>query len=447
VQDGWPGAGIIDADPRFVDADGADNIPGTVDDDLRLQSTSPALNVGTNAALPGSATSDLGGQPRIVQGVVDLGAYEFQLPVQQLSVAGLGSGVGEVLSAPGGVNCLIEGGVASGDCSVSFVAGVVITLTATEDVGSRFTGWMGCDGVSGARCSVTLSANRMVTATFQALRTLGVGGAGSGVGVVNSAPPGIACTLNAGAPAGDCTEVFVDGTFVTLTASAATSSRFTAWSGCDSFVGTSCTVAMGADRSVVATLTALRTLTVSGAGTGDGEVTSAPPGIGCTLRAGSTTGDCMEPFLDGTVVTLTATAATGSTFIGWSGACSGVNPGTTVTLALVNKSCVANFARNAPAQFTLTVTGQGDGAGVVSSTPPGINCTIAQGETGGACIANFASGSEVVLTPVAAPDSEFAGWGGDTDCSDGKVTLSTSLQCSALFNLVLRRLYLPMVRR
>ncbi|HHW88731.1 MAG TPA: hypothetical protein GX400_21285 [Chloroflexi bacterium] len=447
VQGGWPGVGIIDADPRFVDADGVDNISGTADDDLRLQSTSPALNIGANAALPGGVTTDLAGQPRIVQGAVDLGAYEFQLPVQQLRVAGLGTGVGEVLSAPGGVNCLIESGVASGDCTASFVAGAVITLTATEDVDSRFTGWAGCDGVNGGACSVTLNANRSVTATFQALRTLGVGGAGSGVGVVNSAPSGIACTLNAGAPAGDCSEVFVDGTPVPLTATAAASSQFTAWSGCDSVTGTGCTVAMTANRSVVATFTALRTLIVSGAGAGEGVVTSAPPGVACTLTAGSATGDCTEPYLDGTIVTLTATAAAGSTFVGWGGACSGVSPVVTVTLALINKSCTANFARNSPAQFALTITAQGDGFGVVSSTPAGIDCTVAQGGTSGDCVASFDMGAEIVLTPVAAPGSEFTGWHGDADCSDGRVVLTEARQCSARFNLSLRSLYLPMVRR
>ena len=37
VEGGYPGAGNIDADPQFIDADGANNIPGTEDDKLRLQ--------------------------------------------------------------------------------------------------------------------------------------------------------------------------------------------------------------------------------------------------------------------------------------------------------------------------------------------------------------------------------------------------------------------------
>lgn len=80
VQGGWPGVGNIDADPLFVQ-------PGT--DNLRLAFGSPCLNAGSNAALPpdnfdldvdGDMTEpislDLDGEPRIQDGVVDLGAFE-----------------------------------------------------------------------------------------------------------------------------------------------------------------------------------------------------------------------------------------------------------------------------------------------------------------------------------------------------------------------------------
>ncbi len=57
-------------------------------------------------------------------------------------------------------------------------------------------------------------------------------------------------------------------------------------------------------------------LNVFKSGAGSGTVTSNPPGIDC----GST---CSHDFTAGTVVTLTASVATGSTFAGWSGACTG----------------------------------------------------------------------------------------------------------------------------
>ena len=46
------GAGNIGSDPRFVDADGPDNLFGTADDNLRLLPGSPCVNTGDNAAVP-----------------------------------------------------------------------------------------------------------------------------------------------------------------------------------------------------------------------------------------------------------------------------------------------------------------------------------------------------------------------------------------------------------
>ena len=79
------------------------------------------------------------------------------------------------------------------------------------------------------------------------------------------------------------------------------------------------------------------TLTVSKAGTGSGTVTSSPTGITC----GST---CSAPFNSNTSVTLTAVAASDSTFDSWRGAgCSGTG------------SCTVSItqAPNVTATFTL----------------------------------------------------------------------------------------------
>jgi len=77
------------------------------------------------------------------------------------------------------------------------------------------------------------------------------------------------------------------------------------------------------------------TLTVSRTGTGTGTVTSTPAGISCAP-------DCSEDYPEGTLVTLTATPAPGSVFVGWGGACSGTTPSTLVTLN-GNKTCTARF--------------------------------------------------------------------------------------------------------
>jgi hypothetical protein len=81
VQGGWSGEGEfnIDADPLFVDADGADNVTGTEDDDLHLLPDSPCIDAGENSAIPESVVTDVGGNPRIVNDTVDIGAYEFSI--------------------------------------------------------------------------------------------------------------------------------------------------------------------------------------------------------------------------------------------------------------------------------------------------------------------------------------------------------------------------------
>lgn len=92
------------------------------------------------------------------------------------------------------------------------------------------------------------------------------------------------------------------------------------------------------NKAQVVTLT--DTLSVSETGTGSGSVTSAPAGLSCG-------GTCSYAFADGTPVTLTATPAAGSKFVGWSGAgCSGT--GTCSVTLNESTSVTAAFADVAP---------------------------------------------------------------------------------------------------
>ena len=64
----------LDSDPNFVDADGADNIYGTEDDDLTLQASSPAIDAGSTSFTNYSST-DIRGLAR--SGNPDIGANEY----------------------------------------------------------------------------------------------------------------------------------------------------------------------------------------------------------------------------------------------------------------------------------------------------------------------------------------------------------------------------------
>ncbi len=222
-----------------------------------------------------------------------------------LSAALAGTGKGTVTSTPAGINC---GSV----CSASFGSGTVITLTETPMAGSTFAGWSGaCSGM--ASCSLTLTGNTSVTATFSAPTAqpvLNIGLAGTGMGTVTSIPSGINC-------GSVCSASFNSGSAVALAETPATDSAFDGWSGACNGT-TSCMVTLTGNTSVTATFSAVTsyTLTVTPSGTGAGFITSSPAGINC----GST---CTATFPPGTQVTLTGTPSANSYLTDWSGACSG----------------------------------------------------------------------------------------------------------------------------
>ncbi|MEW5870606.1 MAG: PKD domain-containing protein [Chloroflexota bacterium] len=76
---GLDAGGNLDADPLFVDADGADDLIGTSDDDLRLTDGSPAVDAADNTAVPAD-TFDLDGDADALEPLpYDLdGAKRFQ---------------------------------------------------------------------------------------------------------------------------------------------------------------------------------------------------------------------------------------------------------------------------------------------------------------------------------------------------------------------------------
>jgi len=157
------------------------------------------------------------------------------------------------------------------------------------------------------------------------------------------------------------------------------------------------------------------TVSVSGSGT----VASTPGGITCGT-------DCQETYATGTAVTLSAAAASGSVFSGWTGGgCSGTGSCTLTVSAPV--SVTATFgAAPPPATSTLTVTRSGQGT--VVSAPTGITC-------GADCSEAYAVGTAVTLSALPSRGWEFAGWTG-AGCS-GKapctVTLSGTTQVAAPF--------------
>ncbi|TAN35412.1 hypothetical protein EPN27_03920, partial [Patescibacteria group bacterium] len=112
----------------------------------------PSINAnGTKIAV--ESTSNLtGGNPD--------GNWEIFLATiiqHTLTVTKAGSGTGTVISAPPGITC-------GADCTEVYPAGTGVTLTATADSGSTFTGWSGDPDCSDG--SVTMTADQSCVATF-----------------------------------------------------------------------------------------------------------------------------------------------------------------------------------------------------------------------------------------------------------------------------------------
>ncbi|MCA9980894.1 MAG: hypothetical protein KDD89_08675, partial [Anaerolineales bacterium] len=84
----------------------------------------------------------------------------FDLNQYDLTVALDGTGNGSVTSDPAGIDCGV-------DCVATLDYGTVITLTAVAGTNGKFTGWGGaCAGTNGSVCTVTITADTAVTATF-----------------------------------------------------------------------------------------------------------------------------------------------------------------------------------------------------------------------------------------------------------------------------------------
>jgi RHS repeat-associated protein len=243
---------------------------------------------------------------------------------------------------------------------------------------------------------------------------LAVARSGTGLGSVTSSPLGINCGKT-------CKARFKANASVILTATAAAGSSFQGWAGACTGTASTCTVVMSRAQKVAASFAPARfTLSISKNGSGVGTVTSSPSGIVC----GPTCAADFDPY---STVTLTATPAAGSTFQGWSGACSGTAVTCNVTLNQAS-TVGASFAM---ARLPLTVTKTGEGAGTVVSTPAGIDC-------GSACSAEFDVNSDVLLTAMPAEGSQFSGWaGGCTGTADSCiVTMSQAQTVGAGFAVI-----------
>ena len=321
------------------------------------------------------------------------------------------------------ISCSYAAGAQSGTCSATYDYGSSVTLTATPDSASSFTGGsiVGAPPCTGNPCTFTVTtADVAASANFERNPPLTIatnGGNGSGT---------VSCTVNGGA-SGTCPAVPNFGDVVVITATADTGSNFTSWAGCDSTSTNQCTVTMTAPKTATATFTlqafaVVVTGTGAVAGAGSGKVTGG--GLNCVITNGVASGTCSTNVNYGSSITLTeAPAAGANAFVDWSGGCSGTSTTCTFSITATPPSTTANFSTE-----ILTVTKAFDGTGTVTSNPAGISC-------GTACSAGYNFGTSVTLTATPASGSTLASWSGGGCSGTGTctVTMTTAHSVTASF--------------
>ncbi|MBF0486691.1 MAG: VCBS repeat-containing protein, partial [Nitrospirae bacterium] len=330
----------------------------------------------------------------------------FTASVNVLSVNKSGPGV--IVSSPSGISC--------GDtCSASYNTGTSLYLTATPSTNYTFSSWSGCDNTTSNQCTVSMSSDKSVTATFTTSVSYLISVNKAGNGTVTSSPTGISC--------GDtCSASYTLGTSLYLTATPDSGYTFSGWSGfCDMTYGNQCLVVSSFNKSVTATFirsNGTNLLTVNK--TGNGTITSSSSDISC----GST---CSAYTNTGATVILTATPDSGYNFSSWTGCDSVSSNQCTITMAS-DKSVSATFTA-VPVNKQLTVSKTGNGT--ITSSPSGISC-------GSACSASYTSGTAVSLT--ATPDSgyNFSSWTGcdSTNSNQCTVTMASDKAVTATFTAV-----------
>ncbi|MBL8919548.1 MAG: fibronectin type III domain-containing protein [Myxococcaceae bacterium] len=258
--------------------------------------------------------------------------FEAAASAYQLTVVKAGTGSGTVTGT--GIMC-------GTDCNELVPAGQSRTVTATPAAGSLFSGWAGCDMVSGQDCVVSVASSRTVTATFTSNPS-------------PSAPTMLtAMTTLSGAVELRWTDTSAIELDFRVDRSAMASTGFVeiATLPANTTMTTLTTLMQGthylrvratnnggssapSNTVVVTVLPPSHLLTAATAGQGSGTIVSAPVGISCGT-------DCTEAYPQGTTVVLSANPQSGSTFASWSGC--GTVAGNTCTVVM-----------NSPATVTAT---------------------------------------------------------------------------------------------
>jgi predicted outer membrane repeat protein len=149
------GNNLTDVDPKFVSVIDPATAPSSAGN-LLLQDGSPVIDQGDNRWNP--QLFDLGGAPRVANGTIDLGAYEWQAFTFNLATEG-------------------QGTAQVSPQKVSYQPGEQVQLSASAAAGWEFAGWSGTFVSSVPTPTLTIAQSHVITATFRNLPPIVVVGA------------------------------------------------------------------------------------------------------------------------------------------------------------------------------------------------------------------------------------------------------------------------------
>ncbi|CAM1345221.1 InlB B-repeat-containing protein [Tenacibaculum amylolyticum] len=350
------------ADPLFLDA---------ANNDFTLQASSPGIDAGDNSKIAVGVTTDLLGNNRIFNTIVDMGAYEFGNPVRRgLTINATN---GSVTTNPNPTNGTYDDGTS-------------VTLTATPNAGYQFDGWSGDASGTTNPLTITMDSDKTVTAMFSKIqRTLTIF-RGNGLVITNPDPTN---------------GTYDDGTNVTLRALPipGLGYQFDGWSGDVSGTTNPITITMDSDKTVTATFSKIqRTLIINST---NGSVSTNPNPTNGTYD-------------NGTSVTLTATPNAGYQFDGWSGDATGTTNPLTITID-ADKTITAMFSK---IQRTLTINAT---SGAVHPNPTPTNGT-------------YDEGTNVTLSAVPLEGYQFDSWSGDASGTTNPLTITMDADKTIIAN-------------
>jgi|GEM_PF-3277573 len=270
-------------------------------------------------AVPRTTTQDCGSIPgiQIPNNTYGWGRLDIFATVQaalhgptipELYISKEGTGSGNVVSIPPGIDC-------GSTCNANFADGTIITLTAEAHAGSLFSHWSGgCSGTD-ETCQLTITGDLTVTATFSLVNTqqnkLKVSRKKTkrGDGDILSEDGAIICTPDTK----QCSALFDHGTFVTLNGQTSYPNTFLGWQPSDLCPGTGlCTILMDGPKTIKGIFHGPNKLTVSIRSVKKG--TGAVSGLNLTCP-----GECKKNYQKDELISLLATAGSDSVFTGWIG--------------------------------------------------------------------------------------------------------------------------------